>query len=163
MTGEALKPCPFCGTKAELFHGRPGCPDKECPAYQFYEDDAAISPQIWNRRADPGDSRPAAEERLGQATPPVPGVREPGSATLSLANMLKEMEREYRMSVDDPGHPGRLSLCPQSTVKEWAEVVRAHIKEDEARDARLKELETRLAEDVERQKRYGSYPDGQLT
>lgn len=48
----SLERCPFCGGPGELFgkDQRPGCPDPECAGNLFFEDDAAITVEMWNRR-----------------------------------------------------------------------------------------------------------------
>jgi hypothetical protein len=55
---DPLKPCPFCGNAGVFFYEHPGCCKPDCAGYNFYEDDARITVDQWNRRApDPNVAR----------------------------------------------------------------------------------------------------------
>lgn len=58
MSGIKLKPCPFCGCKAELFQDYMGWFVVECAVcgngtLHFAKSDGAVN--AWNRRADTND------------------------------------------------------------------------------------------------------------
>ncbi len=58
MSKPVLKPCPFCGAKAEIEDGRNGrpwvveCPNRDCPAQPFMDhaDSRLEAIAAWNKR-----------------------------------------------------------------------------------------------------------------